>query len=232
MRLLVTRPEPEASRTARRLRALGHEPMIAPMLATRFIDPPRPELDPAAILVTSLNGVRSLSRWSPPDAWLDRRVLAVGDRTAEAATEAGFRTVLSADGDGGALARLAIETLDPADGPLLYPAAVDRAGDWPDRLTEAGFDVTLVETYRMDPADRLPESVTDALRESRIDGILVYSPRTARALSALLGAIRPALPLDAIAVYCLSPNVAAGLDFGRVHAAGEPTEEALLSLLA
>ncbi len=32
MRVLVTRPEPQAETTASRLVALGHEPVVAPML--------------------------------------------------------------------------------------------------------------------------------------------------------------------------------------------------------
>lgn len=232
MRLLVTRPEPEATRTAERLRALGHEPMLAPMLETVFLDPPLPAIEPAAILVTSLNGVRALARWPLPADWFARPLLAVGDRTAEAAREAGFLDVRSADGDGAALAALAIATLDPAAGPLLYPAAVDRAGDWPDRMVAGGFAIRLVEAYRMDPAAELSDSAVAALRDRSIDGVLVYSPRTAKTLSRLLAAIRPPLPLDGLAVYALSPNVAAALDFGAVHAADEPTEDALLTLLA
>jgi uroporphyrinogen-III synthase len=231
MRLLVTRPEPEATRTAKRLRDLGHEPVIAPMLTTSFLDPAMPAIDPAAILLTSLNGVRALVRWPLPEDWFARPVLAVGDRTAEAAREAGFRDVRSADGDGEALATLAIATLDPARGQLLYPAATDRAGDWPDRLTAAGFRVRLVEAYRMDPVVRLPASVETALREARIDGVLVYSPRTAKTFSQCLAALDPPLPQAGLTFYALSPNVAVALGGGNVHAANEPTEAALLALL-
>lgn len=231
MRLLVTRPEPEATRTAERLRALGHEPVIAPMLETVFLDPILPAMDPAAILVTSLNGVRCLTRWTLPAGWFALPVLAVGDRTAEAARDAGFRDVRSADGDGEALATLAIASLDPKRGPLFYPAATDRAGNWPDRLVAAGFTVRLVEAYRMDPVTNLADSVVTALREETIDGILAYSPRTASTLSRALKAVQPPLPLADVAFYALSPNVAAALDFDRVIAANEPTEDALLALL-
>ena len=34
MRLLVTRPEPDATRTAETLRARGHDVLVAPLLAT------------------------------------------------------------------------------------------------------------------------------------------------------------------------------------------------------
>ena len=201
------------------------------MLRTVFLDPPQPAIDPAAILVTSLNGVRALTRWTLPDGWFALPVLAVGDRTAEAAREAGFQDVRSADGDGEALATLAIATLHPGRGPLFYPAATDRAGNWPDRLVAAGFTVRLVEAYRMDPATRLPDSVVAALRGQSIDGVLAYSPRTATTLSQVLRAVRPPLPLAGLTFYALSPNVAAALDFDTVRAANAPTEEALLALI-
>jgi len=41
MRLLVTRPEPDASREAETLIARGHEPVLAPLLAIEFV-PGRP----------------------------------------------------------------------------------------------------------------------------------------------------------------------------------------------
>ncbi len=231
MRLLVTRPEPEATRTAERLRELGHEPVTAPMLTSVFLDPPMPAIDPVAILLTSLNGVRGLMRWPVPEAWFALPVLAVGDRTAEAAREAGFASVSSADGDGVALAALAMERLEPDAGPLLYPAAVDRAGTWTETLTGAGHALELVEVYRMEPAASLPDSVVAALREDRVDGVLVYSPRTATALSGCVDRLDPRPDIDRLPVYALSPNVAAAMRFGDVHIAEKPTDDALLALI-
>ncbi|BCP55696.1 uroporphyrinogen III methyltransferase [Kaistia sp. 32K] len=236
MRLLVTRPELEATRTAERLRALGHEPVIAPMLQTVFLDPPLPAIDPAAILLTSLNGLRALARWPLPAAWFALPVLAVGDRTAAAARGAGFADVRSADGDGVALAELTLATLPPTAGTLLYPAAVDRAGNWTETLAQAGYELALVEAYRMDPAASLPDSAATSLREGRIDGVLLYSPRTATALVRCLAALDPPARLDGLTIYALSENVAAALRagnlrFGTIRIAEKPTDDALLALL-
>jgi len=229
MRLLVTRPEPEATRTAERLRALGHEPVLAPLLDTVFLDPPPPGTRPAAILLTSGNGLRGLLRWEDATRWLDIAVLAVGERTADMARSAGFRDVRSADGDGDALASLVIATLDPGAGALLYPAAVDRAGHWPDRLLAAGFRLEIVEIYRMDPVAALPDSVILDLRQERIEGALVYSPRTAKTLSQLVDGLVPRPPVAGLPIYALSENVASALTFGRIFIAAEPTEDALLA---
>ena len=231
MRLLVTRPEPEATRTAERLRALGHEPVMAPLLETVFLDPPPPASKPAALLLTSGNGLRGLMRWPVRPSWLALPVLAVGDRTAEAARAAGFTDVRSADGDGEALATLAIESLDPKAGKILYPAAVDRAGHWPDRLSAAGFSLELVEIYRTDPATSLPEPVVADLQEGLLDGILLYSPRTAKTFSELIRRLDPQPRLDHLSIYALSANVAAALTFGTSFIAPEPTDDALLALI-
>jgi uroporphyrinogen-III synthase len=229
MRLLVTRPEPEATRTAERLRALGHEPVMAPLLEAIFLDPPQPAFQPAAILLTSGNGLRGLLRWSFPASWLDIPVFAVGDRTAEAARDAGFSKVLSANGDGDALATLAIAALAPGAGTLLYPAAVDRAGNWPERLIAAGHALSLVEVYRMDPATRLPDSVANDLRQRRIDGVLLYSPRTAKTFVQLVAGLNPQPPVDDLPIYTLSETIASMLTFGTVFIAAEPTDDALLA---
>ncbi len=68
-----------------------------PLLSVRFHDGPPLALDGAqAILATSANGVRALARRSRAR---DLPVFAVGPQTAEAAREAGFANVKSADGD-------------------------------------------------------------------------------------------------------------------------------------
>jgi uroporphyrinogen-III synthase len=62
--LLVTRPEPDASRTAAHLDALGIEPIIEPMLHARAIDARVPSANGfAALAVTSANAIRFLAAY-------------------------------------------------------------------------------------------------------------------------------------------------------------------------
>src|SRR5919108_2899154 len=107
MRLLVTRPEPDNERTAASLRAMGHEPLLAPMLRIEML----PDADlggkPAAILLTSANGARALAAHPRLPEFLSVPILAVGRTSADAARGAGFADVTSADGDAAALVRLA-----------------------------------------------------------------------------------------------------------------------------
>ena len=53
MRLLVTRPEPDAARTAALLRARGHEVVLAPLLRIELLDFELPDEPWSAVVMTS-----------------------------------------------------------------------------------------------------------------------------------------------------------------------------------
>src|SRR4051812_12438776 len=96
-KIWITRAQPGADATAERVRALGHEALVAPLLAVRALEDVEIDLiGVAALAFTSANGVRAFADLSPER---QIRVFAVGSTTAQAARAAGFRLVLSADGD-------------------------------------------------------------------------------------------------------------------------------------
>jgi uroporphyrinogen-III synthase len=231
LRLLVLRPEPDASETAARLRALGHSVLAEPMLRVEFGPEPAGLPEPAAVLFTSRNAVRALDRWRLPDGWRNRPAFAVGSETAALARAAGFGDVRVGGRDAAALADLVAGTLPPGQGTILYPAARDRAGDLEELLSARGFSVCLVEAYRAVAAEHLGETTATALRNGDIDGVLVYSRRTAEtfcdlARSAGIGR------LTGIAVYAISQSVAeplSGLGPAEIHVAARP--DAMLALL-
>ena len=107
MRVLVTRPEPDATRQAERLAARGHEPVLAPLLAIESANNVPLELDGAqALIVTSRNALRALASHRDLAASLQLPLFAVGEATAKAATELGFTTVIAGPGTGEELSRL------------------------------------------------------------------------------------------------------------------------------
>src|SRR2546421_7113413 len=97
MRLLVTRPEPDATHTAQALRQRGHEVLVAPLLSMQTID-----ADFAgpygAVLMTSANAPRVLTAHPHAAELTCLSAFTVGARSAEAALAAGFGKVVSADG--------------------------------------------------------------------------------------------------------------------------------------
>jgi uroporphyrinogen-III synthase len=186
----------------------------------------------AALLATSANGIRAFA------ALNDRRdfpVYAVGDRTAEIARALGFAAVSSAEGDAPALARLVGESRRPADGTLLHAAGSARAGDLAGELRAAGFDVRSAVLYDARPVESLAPPVSAALASGGLDGVLLFSARTARHFAALLGRAGLTAAVARLAAYCLSQAVADALDgirFRRVRVAAEPTRAALVAALS
>ncbi len=236
MRLMVTRPAADAAPLAQRLARLGHDVILEPLLEIGFRDHVRPDLGGvAAVLATSANGVRALARMS---ARRDLPVLAVGDATARAAREAGFERVASAAGTVERLAALVVETRSPSDGCLLHVAGTRVAGDLQELLSARGFLVRRVVGYHAKTSEGLSAAGAEAVAAGDIDGVLFFSPRTARTFVSL--ALKAGLG-DAcrrVTVYCLSAAVAEraversdDLGWRRVAVAARPDEASLLELL-
>jgi uroporphyrinogen-III synthase len=238
-RVLVTRPEPHAAATAARLAAMGHAPVLAPMLHVV----PRRDVqiglgDVAAIALTSRTAVAAtaaLARGRADLAPLYRiPVFTVGAATAEAARAAGFEQVLSADGAVPDLVRLIRLHLRPADGAVLHLAGEARAGEVAEPLYRAGYSSGVSVVYEAVQVERLPDSVAGDLAAGRLDAVLIYSARTAEAL---VGAVERAdlmpalarLPCLGLSAAALAPLAEAGLP--DLRAAAAPNENALFALL-
>ncbi len=230
MRVLVTRPRPDAMVTARLLEDAGHKVLVAPLMKTVPVAPPDgfPGPDLQAWLVTSANGVRALAGATP-----DRStpVFAVGDASANAARDCGFRTVESANGDVDALADLVRRALDPKGGRLVHAVGSVTAGNLAGDLSRAGFEVSPAVLYEAQASETLPHAIGSALRRAELDGVLIYSPRTARIFARLIADAGLDVELDNVAAFGLSQavsDVLSGLRFSTVRTAREPTQDALL----
>jgi uroporphyrinogen-III synthase len=233
VRLLLTRPQAEAERTAAALRERGHEVVVAPLLAIEILPDAEIGAGPwAAILVTSANAVRALAGHRRRADFYGIPVFTVGKHTAAAMRELGFTAVVSADGNVTDLAGLVVARQKPG-APLLYLAGEERSGDLAGMLRAQDFAVHTALVYRAVAAKTLPRQATDALRAG-IDGVLHFSRRSAEAY---LDAARSAGVYEAALTkpvhFCLSdrvaePLVAAGARTIRI--AARPEEGALIAL--
>src|SRR5262249_53509748 len=166
-----------------------------------------------ARLFPSANGVRSfagLAGGRDLPGWRELPAFAVGNATAAAARSAGFRRVESAAGDVAALAKLAVERLDPKAGALFHAAGSAVAGDLAGLLEQAGFTLRREMLYEARPAEQLsPATVTD-LANGRFDLVLFFSPRTAATFVALARSAGEGVVAGCgkAAALCLSPAVA------------------------
>ncbi len=231
MRLLLTRPQPGADQSAQILRARGHEVLLAPLLNVE----PLPDADLGAppwgaVLFSSANAARAIARHPRVSELLPLPALAVGDRTAEAARAAGFTDVQSAGGDAKDLARAASARFAGSKAPVLYLAGEDRARELAAQIS--GLILRTVVVYRAVQATAFPPAAGAALAESRVDGVLHFSLRTAEAYIACArraGLLDKALtPLH----FCLSSRVAGPLaGAADIRIAARPDETALLNLV-
>ncbi|HJE22308.1 MAG TPA: uroporphyrinogen-III synthase [Methylorubrum populi] len=234
MRIWVSRPEPGAGRTARHLAERGHLALVAPVLRIdpTGTTPPAGPFD--GLILTSANAVAPLAATGlagPP-------VFAVGRRTAEQARAAGLGRVFCADGDAADLARLVAEHVNPGS-LLLHVAGEDRKAEPESSLRRAGYDILSWTAYAARALETLPEPAARALAgETGIPPLaaaLHYSRRSAETAGRLCRQAELSGAFRALAHYCLSADVAAGLVELGIPAhfvAARPSEEALLAGLA
>jgi len=234
VRLLLTRPQPDAARTAVALRALGHEPIVAPLIGIEIVSEVDRDGGPwAAILLTSANALWSIAGFAWRDDWRDLPIFAVGDRTAQAVRDAGFTAVTSAGGNVNDLAALVAAHLNPP-ARLLYLTGEDRSGDLAGALRARGFVVDMVVVYRAMVAETLPAQAATALTRG-IDGVLHYSRRSAEAfVAATQRAGLQEAAFQKPAHFCLSAQVAEPLaqaGAADIRIAPRPVEADLIGLI-
>ena len=233
MRLLVTRPLPDALDTAKQLRALGHDPLIQPLLRIVFAPAPRELEEPAALLITSRNALRAVESWPQAAGWRETPLYAVGKATARAAEAAGFTDVRIGGGDAAALADAVKADLAPDVGLLVYPAARQRTGGLSETLTEAGYDIATLESYRAEAVTEVDASVRKALVAGALDGVLLYSRRTAEAFRTAVTKAAMQDRLSELVFYVLSEQIGAALDGldAQIFWPERPEEALLIALI-
>lgn len=230
-RIWLTRSRPGAEADAAALQALGHAPLIDPVLEIVPV-PAALDLEPvAALAVTSAAAVRALAALTPRR---DRPLFAVGAATAAAARAAGFAEVDAGDetdaGDAEALAARLVRAAprDRAAWPVLWPRGREVAADLAAlafALAPGRVEVRPVVVYAAEP--RTPEQALAAVAAGDIAAVLLHSPRGARAAAAALEAAGLAPP-PAVA---LSPAVAAVWPGPVLAVAARPDAAALQSAL-
>jgi uroporphyrinogen-III synthase len=226
MRIILTRPVEDAAPLAAKLRGLGHEPFITPLLKIKArsnaLIPSKPY---QAICLTSANAIRVLGKI---EAIQHIPLYAVGQQSENMANDKGFTHVSAHGGDVIGLHKYLTGHLDPKDGPVLYLSGAETSGDMQGLLQGSGFDVDRIITY-----DAVKSSLSDFHSEiESAEAVLLYSPRTAKLWASEIENLKLTQAAMRINHICLSANVAANLPQSWPRAiAAAPTEAALLALL-
>ena len=220
--LLILRPEPGATQTAKRAREGGWHPILSPIFRIEPIawDAPEPG-GYDALFVTSANAVRqagkALNRYRAMPSY------AVGAATARALKAAGFTDIHAGRGD--AIAML-VTAADDGVTRALHLAGEDHR--------EARHDMIAIDrriVYRSAPVAKLGEGATRALAGGDAT-VLLHSGRAAGHFAHLCDGIGVAR--ESIRIAALAPAVldAAGAGWRASVAAAKPDDAALLAAAA
>jgi uroporphyrinogen-III synthase len=209
-RLLVLRPQPGADATLGKARSLGLEAIAVPLFEIKPVAWEAPNAQAFdGLLLTSANAVRLGGE--PLRALRGLKVYAVGEATAEAARQAGFR--VEATGDAG-VERL-LGSIDPGL-KLLHLCGADR------REAAHTQEITRATVYRA----TLIEAPNLAVAEGNI--ALIHSPRAGKRFAELVD------NRSSIAIAAISEAAAEAVGDGwrTVATSDRPTDDALLALAA
>ncbi len=232
-RIVITRPDPDASRLADRLRSLGAVPIVVPSIEIEFTDPP--ELARALerisqyhwVVFTSKNGVEAVFRLAQEIRRQGKpRIAAIGPATAAALRRRGVEPDVVPDRY---VAEAVLEALgDVAGLKILLPRANIARRTLAEGLRERGALVEEIAAYRT--RSRKPPGGTEAPDESldSADAITFTSSSTVRGFV-------ESRPVPAGAkIVCIGPITAkTAAQYGlRVDAVAERyTEDGLIAAL-
>jgi len=220
--LLILRPEPGASMTAKRAFDEGWRPIVAPLFRIEPIAwqaPPATNYD--ALFATSANGVRQSGK--AIGAYHALPAYAVGDATARALKAAGFTDIRTGRGDAALMLDMASEN---GVARALHLAGEDYKDVGHDAI---GIDRRIV--YRSAAVSSLNEKAAAALREG-VGVALLHSGRAAEHFAALCDGAR--IPRRQVRVAALAPAIleSAGPGWRATIAAEKPDDAALLAAAA
>jgi uroporphyrinogen-III synthase len=235
MRLLVTRPEPDALKLRAALEEHGHEATVEPLLSVSWDDPEPFDLDGVqALIATSRNGLRALKAHPLRAEARKLPLFAVGRATAAEARAQGFEIVLTGAGTAAELVTHIVSVSDPSAGLLLHLAGDTLAADLRRELEQHGFRVLQPVVYRMRAATALTEETVEQLAFGEIEGVILMSPRTATIYATLIRKQGLASIARGLTHFCLSEAVARRLEpLGAVRTliAHAPRLEEVLALI-
>lgn len=220
--VLITRPEPQASRFAARLTELFGArvtPILTPLLHPVDCDASRPDGRLGALILTSEAGARAAGQRR--SIWrLPKTAYCVGGRTAEVAASFGFETI-SADGDAADLLDLVLA--HATDAPFLHLRGRDTRGDLVSHLRKFGVPAAEAVVYAQMPCP-LTEAARQILGGTAPVAVPLFSPRSA-SLFRMAAATGRRAPLLLFALSAAVATEVKGLEDALLWIADHPTQQ-------
>lgn len=232
MKVLITRPEPDASAFAALCASRGLAPVVAPLMEIAILKQEIGLSGVGALVFTSANGVRAFAANS---AERNLPVFAIGQASAEAARAEGFSSVTTAGGDIGALSQLIVRRKAALNGAVLHIAGTHRAGDLVEALAKAGLNARRDVFYEARAVGALPDAARAALDgAAHTDWVALFSPRSAALFVSLVYDAGLIGALSGVRAACLSAAVAekaGAADWKSIEIAAESSAAAMTEMM-
>lgn len=233
MKVLITRANPAANQTAKKLEESGHQAIVLPLFEIVDTGNPVPEAKFDGFIFTSKNSVEVLKNrnWQP--ASKKTPAFCVGEKTADAAKTLGFSNTYCASGGGAALAKL-IGGMNFEGTKLLYFSTPDRSFDMASSLKSDGIIVDTVDIYQANPITPANQTLKGTI-ETVLNGcIFVYSALSAQHLAQTLETINQSSLLKGCTLVGISAQAVKPLEhieWKEIFIAERPDETQMISLL-
>ncbi|MFP4313970.1 MAG: uroporphyrinogen-III synthase [Alphaproteobacteria bacterium] len=204
--LLITRPLHQAKKDTQFFASKGVNVLLAPMLEIKPLEHEPDKIEKAdAFIFTSANALRffpiSAVNFNGP-------VFCVGNQTANAAREAGFSNIHSAQGNAHDLiAHIQEQEETEKSGQYCYIHGKYITADIAAALNERGIKCESVQIYNSVLKEHLTGDVIAALNNNEIQAVSFMSQRSAQNFVRLVRAESVEKSLQTIKALCLSPSV-------------------------
>lgn len=219
-KLLLTRPESDNEHWAKLLGSMGIETIASPLLHIEHLSKPIDCKDYSGIIITSKHAVIPAAECGNLPAYL------IGNATAAHAKDYGFSHIAAI----APTARELLALIPAAQGekPLLYASGEVTSVDVVKLLEERGINAKQEIVYKAIAAESLSAEAERALAQGEIDGVLLFSARTAEIFQGLTSHRH-------VTLFCLSEAIAHACapdeQWREVLFPESPTAEALATLI-
>lgn len=222
--ILITRPEYQAQTLKSDLERFGFEVLLSPMLEIEMLNFDVPSADDFdGIIFTSVNAVRA---FSDTDFERDMPVYCVGEKTASALENAGWKWIKEISGN----VKILENSMRGMAGCYLHPRGVDVVRE----MDIAGITVVALPVYKAHKKSELSPEVAEKLTQQGVDVVMLYSARTGQAFAEAIAAADCTSALRTTKALCLSDLVVNSIEhlpWQDVHVAKSPDGDAMVSAL-
>lgn len=232
MKILITRPEPDASDLAVKLVSRGYRVLTAPIVDVIQYKNNLINLEKISVVITSSkNGIRSLARVNN-----NRNIClyVVGKASKEEAERIGYTNIKAGPGDAIGLCKLISKKRSPSNDNLLYISGKHQSFDISSYLISKKFNIKTVILYEVRAKKRFPKKIIQAIENKEIDALLFYSPRVAEIFMKFIQEKNLVNQVKNFDVFCISAKVAKKIEnigCRRILIANSPDQKSIFSLL-